>query len=68
MLAQALHPSDVTINSCINAATGGQWLLALEILAAHGAETLQLLVIRYEKTILAALQLGSETMGKGGER
>lgn len=58
MTRQLLHPSDVTINSCIAAfALGGQWLQALELLAG-GSETLQMLVIRYEGTILAAMQLG----------
>eukprot|EP00435_Cladocopium_sp_Y103_P023279 s4131_g5.t1 len=61
MRSQVLHPSDVTINSCITAfAFGGQWLEALQLLAAHGGEmTLQMLVIRFEGTIQAAMKLGS---------
>ena len=60
MTRQVLHPSDVTINSCITAfAFSGQWLQDLELLAGGGSETLQMLVIRYEGTILAAMQLGS---------
>lgn len=59
MTRQVLHPSDVTINSCITAfAFGGQWLQSLELLAGGGSETLQMLVIRYEGTILAAMTAG----------
>ena len=59
-----MHPSDVTINSCISA-FAGQWLQALRLLAGGpggpGGRTLQMLVIRYEGTILAAMRLGSAT-------
>ena len=63
----SVHPSDVTINSCISA-FAGQWLQALRLLAGGpggpggpGGRTLQMLVIRYEGTILAAMRLGSAT-------